>query len=429
MKFLYADALDYVDPDYDFANDREARRRRLHADDEFPHEFLRKAPYDGLLISRAIVGDHIRKGKYSESQSMRFLREGARKFVRFPEAKYPNSIVMGDCGAFSYKNEERPPYSVDDTLEFYSNGQFTHGCSIDHIIFDFQDDRLPPSDDARRRRDITVDLAGKFFAASKQLGRKFTPVGVIQGWSPKSMARCGATLAKMGYRYIAVGGMVPLRMEQIHSALSSIREELPKSVALHLLGFGKIEALGELSQYGVASFDTTSPLTRAFKDGRKNYWLRNREGGFKYYTAVRIPQALGNDKVVRSARGGRVDQEHLIALEKLALEAVRGFAKRRVKLNTAVDTVLDYQRYALWDHKLSNSENNGHFESFRPIYVRTLGDRPWEDCSCRVCKEIGVNALIFRSSNHNKRRGIHNLQVFHQHMLSLRGSGNAYSYV
>ena len=31
-------------------------------------------------------------------------------------------------------------YSVDDIVEFYADGQFTHGCSVDHIIFQFQDD-------------------------------------------------------------------------------------------------------------------------------------------------------------------------------------------------------------------------------------------------------------------------------------------------
>lgn len=429
MKFLYADALDYVDPQYDFDNDRRARHGRAHANDEFPHEFFRQAPYDGLLVSRAIVGDHLRKGKYSESQSMRFQREGARKFLRFPEEKFPNSIVMGDCGAFSYKNEKQPPYTVDDTLEFYANGQFTHGCSVDHVIFDFQDDKSPPSDDARRRYEITQTLAREFIATSKHLGRGFTPVGIIQGWSPRSMARAGASLARMGYRYMAVGGMVPLRMEQINEALEAIREKLPRGVRLHLLGFGKIESLDQLRRHGVASFDTTSPLTRAFKDGRKNYWIPKEGGGFEYYTAVRIPQALGNDKVIRSARGGRVDQERLVALERRALQTVRGFAKRRVKLSTAVDNVITYQRYALWNHRMSETENNEHFDSLRPIYVRTLGDRPWEDCSCRVCKEIGVDALIFRSSNHNKRRGMHNLQVFHGHMVSLRGSTNGCDHV
>jgi len=57
MKFLYSDSLDFVDPEFDFVADRAAKRRRAHADDDFPHEHLDSPPYDGLLVSRAIVGD------------------------------------------------------------------------------------------------------------------------------------------------------------------------------------------------------------------------------------------------------------------------------------------------------------------------------------------------------------------------------------
>lgn len=33
MKFLYSDALDYVDPEYDFIEDRSVPGRRAHKDD------------------------------------------------------------------------------------------------------------------------------------------------------------------------------------------------------------------------------------------------------------------------------------------------------------------------------------------------------------------------------------------------------------
>jgi hypothetical protein len=56
----------------------------------------------------------------------------------------------------------------------------------------------------------------------------------------------------------------------------------------------------------------------------------------------------------------------------------------------------------------------------RKVYAQTLGDRPWERCDCRVCRESGVEALIFRTSNRNKRRGIHNLHVFHTHLSQFR---------
>ena len=47
---------------------------------------------------------------------------------------------------------------------------------------------------------------------------------------------------------------------------------------------------------------------------------------------------------------------------------------------------------------------------------RTLQDAPWKRCNCDVCSAVGVEVIIFRSSNRNKRRGFHNLGVYHKHV-------------
>ena len=139
MKFVFAENMDLVDPDYDFVKDRSAPEREPYWDDMYTHEMLGYAPYDGLLVSKGLFHDGNISGKYSEGQEMRFKREGARKFLRFEEEKYPNTVMWGDCGAFAYANQEVPPFSVEEIIEFYADGQFTHGCSPDHIIFDFVD--------------------------------------------------------------------------------------------------------------------------------------------------------------------------------------------------------------------------------------------------------------------------------------------------
>ncbi len=413
MKFLYSDSLDFVDPEYDFARGQHGAVRRMHEDDDYPHEHFAKAPYDGLLVSRAIVGDAHRKGKYTPAQAMRFHREGARAFLRYPKARFRGSIMMGDCGAFSYSNDAVPPYSVEDTLEFYEDGGFSHGCSVDHVIFDFTDNARP-SRRAKKRFDITLDNARRFIKASGVLGKGFTPVGVVQGWSPESMADAAVQLAKMGYRYLAVGGLVPLRTSQICSALAAIRDPLPSFVKLHLLGFGKVEDLQEVARYGIASFDTTSPLRRAFKDADKNYFAFRPDGGIDYYTAIRIPQAVNSSRLLRRVRLGQLNQERLLTLEADALAAVRAFAERRMNSMDAVSAIMAYVTYALWDDRVTDERNSARFARFATVYCQTLESRVWESCDCRVCAEIGVECLLFRSSNHNKRRGFHNLHVFYK---------------
>lgn len=424
MKFIFADSLDFVDPRFDFLADRNGARRTVHRDDEFPHEFLDVAPYDGILVSRGIVGDALINGKYTEAQLMRFRREGARRFLRYPEDRFPGSIMLGDCGAFTYRNMPEPPYKAEDTAEFYADGGFTHGCSPDHLIFDFDPQgaerpRAEVPDEVRARYDVTLQNAAEFKETSRRIGPDFTPLGVIQGWSADSMAEAALALSRMGYDYLAVGGTVPLRIEQLCRALEAIRSAIPSHVRLHVLGFGKIENLADIERHGVASFDTTSPLVRAFKDSKKNYWARI-DGNLDYYTAVRIPQAIENNKLKTKAMRGHLDQEAVKRLESAALESVRALATGEASLHSALDAVMAYWAELNWKEEASEGQQRISLAKQRTIYERTLGDKPWETCSCRVCRESGVEALIFRNSNRNKRRGMHNLHVFHEHLKTFR---------
>ena len=425
MRFVFADSVDTVDPDYDFVADRNGAGRSVHRDDLYAHEFLEQAPYDGILVSRGIVGDARHPGKYSEAQLMRFRREGARRFLRYSLERFPGSMLMGDCGAFTYRNLPEPPYKADDTAEFYADGGFTHGCSPDHLIFDFDGVGMARTlsdvpEDVRRRYEITLQNAAEFFKVGASIGGGFTPMGVIQGWSADSMAQAACKLASMGYDYLAIGGTVPLKIDQLRRVLQSLRDALPKRVQLHLLGFGKIEELAVLEQYGVTSFDTTSPLLRAFKDARKNYWARTAEGELSYYTAIRIPQATENNKLKQKALEGTLNQEDARRLEDVALRAVRAYGAGSGSLNDGLDAVMEYWTVLNWDEELSPSRRAEAAARQRKVYAHTLGDRPWELCSCRVCREIGVEAIIFRTSNRNKRRGIHNLHVFHTHLSEFR---------
>ncbi len=423
MQFIYADAMDFVDPEFDFKHDRNGEGRVVQWDDEYPHEFLERAPYDGILVSRGVVGDVHQQGKYTLAQMMRFRREGARRFLRYTEDKYPGSLLFGDCGAFTYRNERTPPYTPTDTLEFYADGRFTHGCSVDHIIFDFDDGKGRVREEMPQatldRYDLTLELASEFYPQSKRL-KRFTPLGVIQGWSAPSMAWAAAQLVHIGYDYLAVGGLVPLKVPQIHAALSAIRDAIPSRVRLHLLGFGKIENLAEFERYGIASFDTTSPLLRAFKDAVKNYFARDAEGELSYYTAIRVPQARENNKLKAKARRGVLHQETALHLEMNALDAIRKHDTGEMGLDETLDRVLEYWKALNWREDQDEASQVRALLKQREIYRRTLGDQPWRQCGCRVCREGGVEALLFRNSNRNKRRGMHNLHVFYQHLLAHR---------
>lgn len=427
MKFIYSDCLDYIDPGYDFIQDRNCEGREKYWDDMFAHEYMDRPPYDGILVSRGVVGDHLSKGKYSDCEGMRFRREGARTFLRYHEDKFPGTLVFGDCGAFQYVKMAEPPYTPEDMIEFYADGGFTHGCSIDHIIFHFDpaldedgifNSRVP--EDARNRFEITLHLAEKFIKLSRQLNDRFIPLGVVQGWSPMSMARAAQSLVGMGYKYLAIGGLVPLRPVDIHKVLSAIRNAIHDDVRIHLLGFAKADQLSEFFDYKLSSFDTSSPMIRAFKDGNRNYYFPSKTDTIQYFKAIRIPQALENNTLKKKIKSGRYTQEDLLTRESKALESIRGFAARRAELDKALEALRSYSEVLTWNDEKNDAQNEAALDALSEEYRKTLAERPWERCNCRVCRECGVEVIIFRSSNRNKRRGMHNLEVFYNQLEKLR---------
>jgi len=425
IKFIFADNLDLVDPNYDFIKDKSSPEREPYWDDCYPHELLGYAPYNGMLVSKAIVGGYVRSGKYSESQAMRFKRIGARSFLRFEEKDYPNTVIWGDCGAFSYANEEVPPYTVDQILEFYGDGQFTHGCSVDHIIFDFVDTEFDFKFDNKevlRRQEICLSNASEFITkAPKAIGKHFTPVGVVHGWSPKSMADAANEMVNMGYKYLALGGMVPLNASQIMSALNAVRTEIPKDVELHILGFAKNDALDQFIGKGINSIDTTSPLLRAFKDNKSNYYHKN-DDGYEYYTAIRIPQALVNNDIKRLVNSGSIDLEKAIILERQTLKEIRTYALNGGSYKNFINVFREYWELILRDKAKKNQiQANKELENHSTRASRTLMDRPWEKCDCSICQDIGVEVVIFRGNNRNRRRGFHNLHVYYKHIKEFQG--------
>lgn len=431
MRFVYADSLDVVDPGYDFLTDRNAIGRKPYWDDLYPHELLGYAPYKGMLISRGIVGGHAVSGKYSEAQAMRLRRVGAREFLRLKGDGLAQLPIFGDCGAFSYHREKLPPYSSEDTAAFYDDGGFTHGCSVDHIIFE-HDETVAGMDggsqESRERFDITLANAETFLAATMPMRGHFTPLGVIQGWSPASMAEAARKLVAMGYDYLAVGGTVPLKTPQLRACVVAIRDAIPAATRLHILGFARADEIASFTQYDITSFDTASPMIRSFKDASKNYYLPNGDGTLSYYTAIRVPQALENNKLMGLVKQGALRQEELVVLETAALEALRRYDKEETEIEETLDAVLAYAVPATLGAPLSRLPGSKSVKTLRERYYRTLADRPWTQCGCGICQALSIEVMIFRASNRNKRRGMHNMTVFDGLVdgLDLKGNDNVH---
>jgi hypothetical protein len=408
MKFFFPDSQDTIDPSFDFEKETRSDSRIRQRDDLYAHEVFEKPPYDGILVSRAIVEGVGSNGRYTFSQKQRLLRCGLREFFRLPsELK-----SIGDCGAFSYVREKYPPVTVSQVVDFYDACGVDYGVSIDHIILGFDptlDKTIPGLDPVslewRNRQDITIKLAEDFFKEHKKRKSGFTPIGVVQGWSPNSYAHCFNQIQKIGFKYIGLGGLVPLKTMEILAILDAIEPIRKKDVEIHLFGVNRLDHFQEFSDFGVRSFDSTSPLMKAFKDEKENYFL-----GKDSYTAIRIPQVQSNLKLSKKIASGELKQEVVRSLESECLIRIQEYGKTSKGLKSLLKSLQEYE--------LVHDPKKNHIKN----YERTLSDRPWEKCKCSICKKIGIHVVIFRGAERNRRRGFHNVFNVFNNLIKKRSA-------
>ncbi|MCZ4552234.1 tRNA-guanine transglycosylase DpdA [Gordonia rubripertincta] len=402
MRFYFPDSQDLISPTYDFVHDEYSPLRVRQRDDRYAHEVLALPAYDGILVSKAVVDGSVRGvGKYSMPQRQRLYRMGVRDFFRLPD----DVATLGDCGSFSYINEPAPPYSADEVIDFYESCGFDAGVSPDHVILGYQRPGLvdtDPPDEWRERRITSLRYAEAFLGAVHRRNADVEPVGAAQGWDPKSYSDSVRELQDMGYRRIALGGMVPLKTPDILDCLVEIESVRDADTELHLLGITRVASIEEFSTLGVTSFDSTSAFRQSFMDDRGNYHTVTED-----FTAIRVPQVDGNLTLKRAILSGRVSQGDAVRLERKVLEALRAYDADTCSLDETLSAVLEYEGIV------------GVKKTYELEYRRTLSARPWRVCQCGLCEKHGIDVAIFRGTERNKRRGFHNLSILSNKIADL----------
>ncbi|RZK10432.1 MAG: hypothetical protein EOO43_20280 [Flavobacterium sp.] len=185
------------------------------------------------------------------------------------------------------------------------------------------------------------------------------------------------------------------KTEEIHQIVDEVSKVVPRNIDIHLFGLARLEAMRKFSDLGITSVDSASHLRRAWLGAKDNYWTVDGET----YAAIRIPQPT---KAQIGAIPGISD------LEQNCLSRVREYDQGKVSLEMVLDELEKYDSLVMGDRK-----------SMRKYYERTLLSKPWKKCPCDICKKDGVEVIIFRGNNRNRRRGFHNTFVFYQSLKRL----------
>jgi hypothetical protein len=438
MFFYLPDWDDRVDPLFDFKNDESTPNRDPYEHDAYHYELYGTLNCDGILVSKSVLEENSQK-----KEKARVM--GIHRLLRLPR----NVPVLGDCGAFNYISEENPPYETDEILRYYEELDFDFGVSIDHLIVpailkrtrylkrirgnwaeisqdEFEMLRNNPNTvirkgrgnhnqlklfsegeviseeiyldekERQRRYDLTIENAYMFIKGHRKGNYSFTPIGAAQGWDPESYAQAVKEYQKMGYSYIALGGLVRSTTGEILRILEHVNKLRKPDTQLHIFGVARLNAINSFLNLGVSSVDSAGMLRQAWLSSSDNYYSPD----MTHYTAIRVPPIEESKAAKEAIKGGMVKEEDLKKLEATCLSSLRELGNGLASVEEVLSNVMAYTKVL------------GGDRSFYEKYLRTLTDQPWKKCPCKICKETGIDVAIFRGNNRNRRRGFHNTWVF-----------------
>jgi hypothetical protein len=264
--------------------------------------------------------------------------------------------------------------------------------------------KLELSDTERRARvKTTKKNAERFIDLAKKRQVGFTPVGTIQALDAVGYAKTARLYHQLGYRHIALGGLVPLPdmlVEEIVTKVMAVVATLKPRPWVHLFGVFRPKLQAKFRELKVDSFDSASYFRKAWLRSDQNYLAPSG----KWYAALRVPMTSDGRTRKRLEQSG-LDLASLQAQEYQVLKLLCQFDRDEVSVQEVLDAVIEY------DERLTRSSDAC---SMRARYEQTLKDRPWRSCDCPFCKQLGIHVLIFRGTNRNKRRGAHNTLMLYR---------------
>lgn len=432
MKFYIPEWDDQVDAGYNFIKDEYSNtnsdepRQKAYMWALFPQHQI---PFDGILVSLLnIIG---RKKKYQTILE----KGGIRNFLQLPE-KYP---ILADCGAWGYINneEEGPPFDSETVFKHYKAMGVNEGVTVDHLVLpQIKKGTKTIKVDTQRRMDITYQNGIQGHKLwKKQHKQDFDLLVGVQGLETTDYMNMFEMYIKHDIDSFAFGGLAKKTTKQvadiIDNIINHIEENDLKIRKIHFFGLGReqlFKRFQKVEKYGIiTSFDTSSWLRQAWLGG--NYHLIDK-GQKKNYTAIRVPFTHGKRSSFKGKRAlvDETNLPNLIEAEKNVMNALRD-DENPDYIDHALEQIKSYDQ--LVQHELSRSYKQHYqdnelkikamhdfYSKIEPKYSGVLKEQPWKKCDCVLCQEHGIDILIFRGNDRNRRRGFHNVYQIYFNLLN-----------
>ena len=381
---------------------------------------FKKIPFDGILISKPKFDENRKKYEVELDRD-----NNIKNLLKLPK----QVELFGDCGAFQYKDDTKPPYSAKEILDYYQNYGFDMGCSIDHIIYDKKDENH-----ANERYEITKRYAKECIKLYAKQEYSFQLFGVAQGWDIQSYSDMIDFLYELGYEYLCIGGLVGVNRKNIkHSndltVINLLRKLAPKFTKfkkIHIFGRGNLEYFKHYIESGVTQFDNNI-MRKSWTDEKRSYQIfdKNRKTLINY-TTIRIrliDRRMGISKEeqvvfnkLNDFDNNRILKEDLISTLKKYNEFYRNFKIEEFseKLKTNPNSKLLLKKYNYY------KKNSLLFNQV--LIENLLNDKPWEKCECDLCKKYEIHICVFRRRMRNTLRAFHNVYNYYLNLDAVRAN-------
>lgn len=429
---FYAD----VPRKYDFDKEEVLNDKKTYG-----YEFFKTPIADGLLISKTMLEVRTNvteeKKKFTICPKSRIISikyGNVRDFLHLKKKILSKYITFADPGTWSYVHSKKLPDFLFDTervFNYYNSLRYDLCGSVDHPIIDkirYKDENGKTvfhelSDKEKNYRvNLTIDLSKEFikFCTKKKKILNFMPFGTVQGYDETSYIYSLKKTLKLGYKYIAIGGLPGYSEKRVIELLIPIKKTIDKykkhnNIGLHLYGrFPSPDAVYPFARAGVTTFDNNSGYITASRTNCTVF-----DSSFLVEEAIKTPNNSCYNIRIPSVRSKIFYKFRKISFEK--------------ELEYQKTSDLCYKKFVRYGHNFSEKRKKKFLKSYESLWLLikevdskltdkkvsnlvekadfTLKSNVWERCGCSACERAGVHITLTRGHPRIPYTFFHNSHV------------------
>lgn len=393
-------------------------RREVAAKKKCGYEFWDEPLADGILVSKTLLEQTTNLRKVNGAYKVHVYKYVYDSVLDYCATKGRYIPSFADPGTWSYVNQFKLPdylYDTDHMISYYQDMQYDLAGSVDWpiidklVIVDNYERKYVDLDDKTKemRRELTLELAADFIKkCNRRPELQFVPFGTIQGYSPESYIKSLKRILKMGYEYIAIGGLPAYSEKVVVELLPLLWKEIRKAdpvPGVHLYGrFPSPKYVKYYIEHGVTSFDNNSAFITAAKNPCSfydpDYLILEHEQSpaFRCY-GVKIPSRRG--PLLRKLKkyrpdlweeAGEVSDKTFSAFCRFAINQSKNNKERLFKYYYEMDRILN-------DARVRPHHEKKLVQSFERCKT-AINSRGWERCGCTSCRMLGPHILLMRGA-------------------------------